>query len=115
MKYAVERQTPSLLLGLNGGATGFRIAVSRWTVTPTNTFCGETMDEALKFGSRFRQIAEAADLDALMTVWLYAEDFRHFKELREFGHGLGLRVAARPLPDGTDITGSPGGSRSSGQ
>ena len=115
MKYAVERHTPSPLEGLNGVSTGFRISVSRWTVTPDDSVRAEPVNEALKFGSRFRQIAEAADEDALMTVWLYQGDFVHFRKLREFGHGLGLRVAARPLPDNVEITGSPGGSRSSGQ
>lgn len=115
MKYAVTRHTPSLLEGLNAGSGGLRIAVSRWTVTPDQSLQAESVDEALKFGSRFRQVAEAADLDALMTVWLYAADFVHFRRLREFGHSLGLRVAARPLPEDAEITGSPAGSRSSGQ
>jgi len=116
MKYAVERQAASLLNGMHGGiSTGFRIAVTRWTVTPTVSLRAETVDEALKFGSRFRQIAEAADVDATMTVWLYPTEFAHFRKLREFGHALGLRVAARPLPANAEITGSPGGSRSSAQ
>ncbi len=115
MKYAVQRHRPSPLNGFNGVSTGFRIVVSRWTVTPVESLRAEPMDEAFEFGSRFRQIAEAADPDALMTVWLYPDDFIHFRKLREFGHGLGLRVAARPLPEGAKITGSPGGSRSSGQ
>ena len=116
MKYTVERQAASLLSGMNGGmSSGFRIAVSRWTVKPTDSLRAETVDEALKFGSRFRQIAEAADLDATMTVWLYPTEFAHFRKLREFGHALGLRVAARPLPEDAEITGSPGGSRSSAQ
>lgn len=116
MKYTVERQAASLLGRMNGGvSTGFRVAVSRWTVMPTDSLRAETVDEALKFGSRFRQIAEAADWDATMTVWLYPREFAHFRKLREFGHALGLRVAARPLPVDAEITGSPGGSRSSAQ
>lgn len=115
MKYAVARQAPSLLEGVHGTSTGFRIAVSRWTVSPVESLHTESVDEAIRFGSRFRQIAEAADFDALLTVWLYPDDFTHFRKLRECGHGLGLRVAARPLPADAEITGSPGGSRSSGQ
>lgn len=115
MKYAVARQAPSLLEGVHGTSSGFRIAVSRWTVIPVESLHTESVDEAIKFGSRFRQIAEAADFEALLTVWLYPDDFAHFRKLREFGHGLGLRVAARPLPADAEITGSPGGSRSSGQ
>lgn len=115
MRYGIERVVASPLGGLNGMSGGYRIAVSRWTVTPTDSLRAESIDEALRFGSRFRQVAEAAEPDATMTVWLYAGDFAHFRRLREFGHGLGLRVAARPLPDDAEITGSPGGSRSSAQ
>lgn len=115
MKYTVERHTPSPLDNLNGVAMGYRISVSRWTISPTDRLRAETVDDALKFGSRFRQIAEAADPDATMTIWLYSDDFDEFRRLREFGHGLGLRVAARPLPAGSEITGSPSGSRSSAQ
>lgn len=115
MKYTVERQSPSVVDNLNGVAMGFRISVSRWTISPTVSLRAESVDDALKFGSRFRQVAEAADPDATMTIWLYADDFDHFRRLREFGHSLGLRVAARPLPDDSEITGSPSGSRSSAQ
>ena len=115
MKYTVERHTPSLLEGLGGTSGGFQVSVSRWTVTPVETLRAEPIDEALRFGSRFRLVTEAAAPDTLMTVWLYPGDFAHFRRLREFGHGLGLRVAARPLPEDAEITGSPAGSRSSGQ
>ena len=115
MKYAVERHTPSPLERLNGVSSMFRVAVSRWTVTPVDSLEAEPVEEAIEFGSRYRQILEAADLDSLMTIWLYPDDFVHFGRLREFGHSLGLRVAARPLPRDAEISGSPGGSRSSGQ
>ncbi len=115
MKYSVERVAPSPLDALNGIQRGFRIEVSRWTVTPADTFAAESVEEALRSGSRFRQILEAADPEATITIWLYAEDFAHFHELRELAHKLDLRVAARPLPADTEISGSPGGSRSSAQ
>jgi hypothetical protein len=115
MKYSVERVAPSPLDALNGIQRGFRIEVSRWTVTPSETFDAEPVEVALRSGSRFRQILEATDPDATITIWLYAEDFARFHELRELAHKLDLRVAARPLPAGTEISGSPGGSRSSAQ
>jgi len=115
MNYTVTRVAPSPLDALNGVQHGFRIEVSRWTVKPSETFVAESVDDALKSGSRFRNILEATDPDATITIWLYAEDFARFHELRELAHKLDLRVAARPLPAGTDISGSPGGSRTSAQ
>jgi hypothetical protein len=115
MRYSVARAAPSPLDALNGIQRGFRIQVSRWTVAPSATFAAEPVVDALRPGSRFRQIVEGADVDATMTIWLYAEDFASFHTLREFAHKLDLRVAARPLPAGTEISGSPAGSRSSAQ
>lgn len=115
MKYSVERVAPSPLDTLNGIQRGFRIEVSRWIITPADTFAAEPVTDALQPGSRFRQILESADPEATITIWLYAEDFARFHELRELAHKLDLRVAARPLPADADISGSPGGSRSSAQ
>ena len=115
MKYSVQRAVPSPLNALNGVQSGMSIEVSKWTIVPSANLHAETVAEALISGSRYRQIVEAADYDATITIWLYPDDFEYFRDLRELAHQLDLRVAARPLPYGTDITGSPGGSRSSAQ
>jgi len=115
MKYSVQRAVPSPLNALNGVQTGMRIEVSKWTIVAASNLQPEPVSQALTPGSRYRQVVEAADYDATITIWLYPDDFEHFRELRELAHQLDLRVAARPLPYGTDITGSPGGSRSSAQ
>lgn len=115
MNYAVERHLPSPLERLNAASSMFRVSVSRWTVSPMESLQAEPVEEAMAFGSAFRRILEAADVDSLMTIWLYPDDFVCFGQLREFGHRLGLRVAARPLPRNAEISGSPGGSRSGGQ
>ena len=115
MRYSVGRQVPSPTEVLNGRGGGYRIEVTRWTVVPSDTYTPETVSDALRSGSRFRQVVEAADTGATLTVWLYADEFPYFHDLREFAHRLDLRVAARPLPDGANISGSPGGSKSSAQ
>jgi hypothetical protein len=115
MKYTVERQTVSPLQALQYGQNAYRVSVSRWSILPAATLEAESVEAAMRVGSRMRQIMEATDPDTVITVWLYPDDFQHFGRIREFAHGLNLRVAARPLPNGTPIAGSPNGSRSTSQ
>jgi len=115
MNYVMERQSADPIQALKYGQSGYRISVSRWTITPAETLQAETVEQALRMGSRFRQIIEATPPDTVLTIWLYPGEFQHFGRLRELAHRLNLRVAARPLPDGTPISGSPNGSRSASQ
>jgi hypothetical protein len=115
MEYTVERSPLPPLQELQHGAGAWRISVSRWTLQPAETLEAESVADALIVGSRFRQVLETAALDSTVTIWLYPDDFAAFREIRELVHGLQLRIAARPLPDGIPISGSPRGSQSSGQ
>ncbi|MEQ9406306.1 MAG: hypothetical protein RIK87_01215 [Fuerstiella sp.] len=115
MKYVVQRESMRPLQALQYGNSAYRVTVSRWTILPADTLSAEPVEAALRIGSRFRQILEATDTDTTVTIWLYPPDFGHFSDLRELAHGLNLRVAARPLPEGTPIAGSPNGSRSTSQ
>ncbi len=115
MRYTVRRAAPSPSEMLSGMSSGYRIEVARWTIVPAETYSGESVARALKSGSRFRQIVESADPETTVTFWLYGSDFEAFRRLREYVHRLDLRVAGRPLPPGTNISGSPAGSRSSAQ
>lgn len=115
MNYIVERKAVAPLQALQYGQNAFQIQVSRWTIVPAETLAAEPVEAALKLGSRFRQVIESAPPNTVLTIWLYPDDFSSFGKLRELGHRLNLRVAARPLPDGTPIAGSPNGSRSSSQ
>jgi hypothetical protein len=115
MKYTVERDSMSPLESLQYGNGVYRISVSKWTIVPEETLQAEPIDEALQPGSQFRQIVETAPPGSSATFWVYPDSFDAFPKLREVAHGLQLRVAARPLPAGTPIIGSPGGSRSSAQ
>jgi hypothetical protein len=56
-----------------------------------------------------------ADEKATLTFWVYPDSFAAYRELQEFAHAEGFDVAARPLPHGVPIAGSPNGSRSSSQ
>ncbi|MEP3482232.1 MAG: hypothetical protein ABJZ55_23505 [Fuerstiella sp.] len=115
MEYVVQRDSLPPLKALEYGKSPYRISVSRWQIHPTETLVAETVEDALRLGSRFRQILERTYPETAITIWLYPDDFEHFHQLRQFAHQLDLRVAARPLPDGFPITASPSGSRSSSQ
>lgn len=115
MNYLVERTSLPPLQALQYGQNAYRVSVSRWTIVPSEDFTSESIPEALRLGSRLRQILESAAPDTTVTIWIYEDDFQYFPPLREFAHRLNLRVAARPLPVGTPISGSPGGSRSTSQ
>lgn len=115
LQYVVQREATSRYLGPGQQSMGFRIAIARWTILPADTLEAESVEDAVRVGSRFRQILEATDPDSTITIWLYPEDFENFGQLRQLAHRLNLRVAARPLPEGTPIAGSPNGSRSTSQ
>ena len=100
---------------LQSGDGRTRVNVSRWTIEPVESLVDETFDEAIRPGSRYRQGIETAVPDTVVTMWIYPDSFKGFAALREVAHGLQLRVAARPLPAGTPIVGSPSGSKSTAQ
>lgn len=115
MQYTVQREMMAPLQALQHGRNAFRLSIARWSIQPAETLQAEPVADAVQLGSRFRQIVEAADHDTTVTIWVYGSDFEHFAPLRQLIHRLNLRVAARPLPDGTPIAGSPSGSRSASQ
>ena len=115
MSYTVEKDGPSTLEALQSGDGITRLNVTRWTITPDESLVAETIEEAVRPGSRYRQRIETALPDSVVTMWVYPDSFKGFSTLREVAHGLQLRVAARPLPEGTPIVGSPSGSRSTAQ
>lgn len=115
MTYLVERDRMNTMESLEYGSTGFRVSVSRWVIKPDATLQSEPVVDAVRPGSRFRQIIDVAAPGSAVTFWIYPDSFTDFPPLREVAHGLQLRVAARPLPAGTPIIGSPGGSKSTAQ
>jgi len=115
MTYTVEKEGPSTLESLQSGDGRTRVNVSRWTIEPDASLVDESFEEAIRPGSRYRQIIETSIPDTVATMWIYPDSFKGFGALREVAHALQLRVAARPLPAGTPIVGSPGGSRSTAQ
>lgn len=115
MKYTVEKEGPSSLEALQTGDGRIRVNVSRWELVPEQSSVEEIVEAAVQPGGRLREQLETCPPDTVVTLWVYEDSFDVFSPIRELAHSLSLRVAARPLPAGSPIVGSPNGSRSTAQ
>lgn len=90
--------------------------LEKFVLLSMNDDLGEPLGEALKNGSQFRQLVDTMPGNTtVVTVWTYPDSFGEFRELKAWLYERGFATAARPLPFGQPITGSPNGSRSSAQ
>ncbi|MBT4868012.1 MAG: hypothetical protein HON53_23155 [Planctomycetaceae bacterium] len=115
MNYVVVRQRLSVVEELRQGRGMMRIGVSEWQLVPSRDIASETAKEALRPGSAFHRALLAADRNATLTFWVYPDSFEVYRKLQQVAQEEAFTVAARPLPFGIPISGSPNGSRSSGQ
>lgn len=115
LRYVVQRQKLSPFEERRMGYGAFRVGVSSWELLPDPDIPAETADQALRRGSRFAIALQAAPERAALTFWVYPDSFGLYRALQEAAHAEGFVVAARPLPQGAAIEGSPHGSRSAGQ
>lgn len=115
LQYLIERQSPSAFDEIRHGPGIFRVAVTAWKLIPEPDLEGETADQAVRRNSRFAAALRSAPPDATVTLWVYPDSFALFRKLQAAAHAEGFTVAARPLPHGVPIAGSPSGSRSAGQ
>ncbi len=92
------------------------VRVEYWELIPSTPELGEPIEEALRPESKFHQIlARQPPGRTTVTLWTYPESFSAYRRLRDRIHELGFTCAARPLPTGVLIAGSPHGSRSVAQ
>lgn len=87
-----------------------------WEIVPEFEGRGEAYDATRRPVSEFaRAINRLNPTKATVTMWVYPDSFALFRKLREDLQARGFLVAARPLPEGMAIRGSPAGSLSAGQ
>lgn len=115
MSYLVRIDMLSGLDELRAGQGGYRVSVASWEIIPEPDLKGESEREALSQGSRFYESLLNADEDTTLTFWVYPDSFPIYRRLQAFAHEQGFAVAARPLPKGIPIAGSPNGSKSASQ
>ncbi len=98
------------------GRGGSYVQVQRFEIIPDSNDLGEPVRLALEEGSDFRQaLAKILPGRTTITIWVYPDGFEAFRQVRKELYRLGYAIAARPLPPGTPISGSPQGSKSAAQ
>ena len=115
MAYIVQRQATSVLTQLQQGHAMVKISVTEWVIQPGKDITAETLPQALRLDSEFVRALRMADAGTTLTFWVYPDSYRTFRALQEFARREGFTVAARPMPFGVPIAGSPDGTRSAGQ
>jgi len=87
-----------------------------WEIVPEFEGRGDSYEATRRPVSDFaRAINRLNPTRATVTMWVYPDSFALFRKLREDLQARGFLVAARPLPEGMAIRGSPAGSLSAGQ
>ncbi|WP_422930551.1 hypothetical protein [Singulisphaera sp. PoT] len=87
-----------------------------WEIIPEFEGRGETFEATRSPVSEFRRVINRLNPRSVtITMWVYPDGFDLYRKLRDDLHEHGFMVAARPLPEGMSIRGSPAGSQSAGQ
>jgi hypothetical protein len=115
IRYALRRVEHSMPSKM-GPVTQRRIELDHFQLVPISEDMGEPIDAVWKNNSQFRGVLAAnPPKQTTITVWVYPEGFEQFRQLKSELYKLGYLTAARPMPKGRLIGGSPQGSRSASQ
>lgn len=114
-KYEMSRSRKAVS---NGGRVGMatQIQLVGLVIEPLQEPHGQAIEKV--FQGRSMLDVELAGRDpatTTITVWVYPDSFASLRRLKEHLYERGYATAARPLPMGHPISGSPNGSRSSAQ
>ena len=101
-----------------GGVTMVQqgVELDHFVVLPMRNDLGDPVDRLFQQDSDFRSRLQGWDpRKTTLTVWVYPDNFEEFRKLKTELYQLGFLTAARPMPEGHPIGGSPNGVRSSAQ
>ena len=115
MEFTLERAQATPVEELNMGGRLIKMEVTGWQIESEAGVIEETAEQALTPGSNYLRAIESAGSNATLTFWVYPDSFDAHRALQDAAQTLGWRVAARPLPEGVPIAGSPKGSKSLAQ
>jgi hypothetical protein len=83
---------------------------------PTSDQLGEPVATQLQDNSALHQrLSQWPASKTVITVWTYPDSYAEFRQLKTYLQSLGYLCAARPLPHGQPISGSPQGTKSAAQ
>jgi hypothetical protein len=93
-----------------------RYDLRAWEIVPEFENRGETYEATKNPISEFtRAVNRINPARGTITLWVYPDSFTLYRRLRDDLVARGFSVAARPLPDGMTIRGSPLGTQSAAQ
>ena len=115
LRYEMGRSIPGALADvMNSSEVTYNLL--GWEIVPESPNRGETLETTRSSSSNYaRAIHRLSPGRDTITMWIYPDGFALYRQLRDDLHAHGFLVAARPLPEGTSIKGSPSGSLSAGQ
>jgi hypothetical protein len=115
MEYELARANPGSMDELMQRRS-VRFDLQSWEIIPESENRGESYEMIKNPASDFtRVINKMSPTRSTVTLWVYPDSFALYRRLREDLTEHGFSVAARPLPDGMAIRGSPMGTKSAAQ
>ena len=115
LRYEMGRTVPDALAELLD-AREASYNLLGWEVVPGGPNRGEPLEATRSPSSSYaRAVHRLVPGRDTITMWIYPDGFALYRQLRDELHARGFLVAARPLPEGLTIKGSPSGSLSAGQ
>lgn len=92
------------------------IELDNFALLPVTEMLGVPTERALTEGSQFlTRLAQYDPNEVTITVWTYPDSYADLRRIKETIWQRGFLAAARPLPAGFPISGSPRGSRSAAE
>ena len=115
MNYRLVRKAYSTTTRL-GTVTQSGVELDWFHLHPISENLGENVESALHKGSQFHDVLEMnPPRNTTITIWVYPDSFGRYRELKHTLFDMGYLTAARPMPAGQPIGGSPRGTRSAAQ
>jgi hypothetical protein len=112
MRYVLER-TSRVMRTPQGMVERTGLEFVLFELLPMSADLGEPLEQALQGNSQFLERLKASPPnDTTITVWTYPDSFAEYHRLKEFLWSRGYSIAARPIPHGVQISGSPHGTSS---
>jgi hypothetical protein len=116
LAYELAPAVPADLEGLIERRSVRRYELQGWELIPESDLRGESYEATRNPISDFTRAVNRINPDrATITLWVYPDSFGLYRRVRADLVERGFSVAARPLPSGLGIRGSPLGSQSAAQ
>ena len=116
LEYELVKSVPNSMEELIERKLMRRYDLRAWEIVPEFEGRGETYENAQNPISEFsRTLNRINPARVTITLWVYPDSFSLYRRLRNDLVERGFSVAARPLPDGMTIRGSPMGTQSAAQ